>query len=463
MPSKIGYYSTNRYLENIEGIEPFREKVSFRDALIIGQAPDEGLFMPDMIPSLSPDDIFSLKGKPYQESAMLVAESFLAGELDSAVIRQVVDDAYNFTVPLEKVADGRYVMRLDQGPTASFKDFAARMMARLMSRFRDSGRRLNVLVATSGDTGSAVGEAFRGVEGIGVTILYPRGEVSGRQKKQLDTIGGNVQAVSVEGKFDDCQNLVKQAFADAALAGLNLTSANSINFGRILPQIIYYVYACAQLAESGEAVVFSVPSGNFGDALGCEYARRMGLPVQKLVMPTNENDEFPRYLETGIYEKVAPSRACLSNAMNVGHPSNLARFFDLYGGTVDRNGVVHKYPDLAEMRKHIFSASVSDAETKDTIRRVYEQHKVLLEPHGAVGWRGLERYTELHGDTPLAVVLETAHPAKFPDEIKEMLGITPELPPSMKDIDARTGEPVLMSGDYGKLREYLLKNLKARE
>ncbi len=232
------------------------------------------------------------------------------------------------------------------------------------------------------------------------------------------------------GKFDDCQDLVKQAFSDPAFADFNLTSANSINFGRILPQIVYYVYAWAQLARDAEPAVFSVPSGNFGDALGCEYARRMGLPVERLVMPTNENDEFPRFLETGVYEKVSPSKACLSNAMNVGHPSNLARFFDLYGGTVDRNGVVHRMPDVAEMRKRIYSVSISDRETKKTIKRVYDQYKVLLEPHGAVGWRGLEVYLELFGDTPLCVSLETAHPAKFPDEIRELLAIEPDLPQS---------------------------------
>jgi threonine synthase len=351
-------------------------------------------------------------------------------------------------------------MRLDQGPTASFKDFAARMMARLMGALRDPGKRLNVLVATSGDTGSAVGEAFKGVEGIDVTILYPRGEVSGRQKKQLDTIGRNVRAVSVDGKFDDCQNLVKQAFSDPDLGGFNLTSANSINFGRILPQIVYYVWAWSQLSRDGEPAVFSVPSGNFGDALGCEYARRMGLPVEKLVMPTNGNDEFPRFLETGVYAKISPSRACLSNAMNVGHPSNLARFFDLYDGTVDRNGVVHRLPNLNEMRKNIYSVSISDRETKKTIKRIYDQFRVLLEPHGAAGWRGLEVYLELYGDKPLCISLETAHPAKFPDEILELLGINPDLPQGMRDIDERSGEPVFLSVDYGEFRKYLRQHLR---
>ncbi len=463
MASPIRYYSTNRYLDAASGVIPYKDKVSFREALLMGQAPDEGLFMPDRVPLLAVKDILALKDEPYAEFAMLVAEAFVGSELDRDTLSAIVHDAYNYTVPLEPVTDGKYVMRLDQGPTASFKDFAARLMARLMSRFRDRGSKLNVLVATSGDTGSAVGEAFKGVEGISVTILYPRAEVSGRQKKQLDTIGDNVQAVSVDGKFDDCQNLVKQAFADPDLDGLNLTSANSINFGRILPQIVYYVYAYAKLAGPDDEIVFSVPSGNFGDALGCEFARRMGLPVRTLVMPTNENDEFPNYLKTGIYQKVSPSRACLSNAMNVGHPSNLARFFDLYGGTVDRNGAVHRYPDVETMRRHIYSVSVSDGETRETIKRAYDMYGVILEPHGAVGWLGLEKYIRDRGDAKLSVSLETAHPAKFPDEIKDLLGIVPDVPKSMSDIDLRTGEPEFLDNDYGLFREFLRARLTSRE
>ena len=211
------------------------------------------------------------------------------------------------------------------------------------------------------------------------------------------------------------------------------------------------------LREPGEEIVFSVPSGNFGDALGCEYARRMGLPVRKLVMPTNENDEFPRYLESGVYEKVSPSRACLSNAMNVGHPSNLARFFDLYGGNVDRTGSCMSIPNREEMSKYIYAVSISDGETKKTIERVYRDYGVLLEPHGAVGWLGLERYLERFGDTSLCVSLETAHPAKFPSEIEELLGIDPALPQSMQDIDSRTGTAIELSADYEALKAYLLK------
>jgi threonine synthase len=459
----ISYYSTNRYLNNVEGIIPFTGKVSFKEALLKGQASDEGLFMPDTIPLLSLKDIQNLKGKPYSDTALLVAQAFLADEFSPEVLKKVVKDAYNYPVPLEKVKPMAYVMRLDQGPTASFKDFAARMMARLMSNCRPRGERLNILVATSGDTGSAVGEAFKGVAGIDVTILYPETEVSQRQKKQLDTIDGNIQALSVDGKFDDCQNLVKQAFSDSQLVKFNLSSANSINFGRILPQIIYYVYAYAQLAEQGEQAIFSVPSGNFGDALGCEYARRMGLPVAKLIMPTNENDEFPIFMTTGKYSKVSPSRACISNAMNVGHPSNLARFFELYGGTVDRVGKVHRYPDLEEMRRHIFSVSVTDQQTRETIKNVYDRYHVILEQHGAVGWAGLEAYLKTAPDKKLAICLETAHPAKFPEEIQKLLGLAMLLPESMKDLDQREGSAVSIANNYDEFKSYLQKNLKIKE
>ena len=459
----IRYYSTNRHVNNIAGITPFTGGVSFKEALLAGQAPDEGLFVPDAIPQLSTNNISMLRGKPYWQAALLVSQSFLSEEFPPDVLEMIVKDAYNYPVPLEAVYPRTFVLRLDQGPTASFKDFAARLMARWMSHCRPEGERLNILVATSGDTGSAVGEAYKGVPGIDVTILYPAGEVSLMQKKQLDTIGSNVQAICVDGKFDDCQNLVKEAFADKELAGFNLSSANSINFGRILPQIVYYVYAYAQLAEAGEEVIFSVPSGNFGDALGCEYARRMGLPVAKLVMPTNENDEFPVFLTTGKYSKVSPSRACISNAMNVGHPSNLARFFDLYGGTVDRVGLVHRYPDLDEMRRRIFSVSVTDDQTRRTIKSVYERYHVILEQHGAVGWAGLEAYLQKTGDKKIAICLETAHPAKFPEEIKNLLGIEPEAPESLRGLAHREGGAINISKDFVSFKKHLQSHLKIRK
>ncbi|KYC45590.1 MAG: threonine synthase [Candidatus Methanofastidiosum methylothiophilum] len=455
----IKYYSTNRNI-NEAGFVPFKGLVSFKDALMMGQAPDAGLFMPERIPNLSKGELEDLRGKRYFELAHTILEKFLYSDIDSDHLLSLCKQAYNFKIPIERVHDRKYVMRLDQGPTASFKDFAARMMARLMGALKDENKELNILVATSGDTGSAVGEAFKGLSGINVFILYPESEVSGRQKKQLDTIGDNVTTLAVDGKFDDCQNLVKMAFQDKDLTCLNLTSANSINIGRILPQMIYFFYAYLEKSEEGEKALISVPSGNFGNSLGCEFGRRMGLPLHKLIMAVNENDEFPRFLSNGQYQKLSPSKACISSAMNVGHPSNLARFFELYGGTVDKSGKVHKYPDINKMKANIYSTSISDQKTRDTIKNVYEKYKIVLEPHGAVGWAGLESYYCDNGDYPLSISLETAHPAKFPEEVNSLLGFEPELPDSMKDVDRRQGCPIRLENDYLKLKKFLESTLE---
>ena len=237
---------------------------------------------------------------------------------------------------------------------------------------------------------------------------------------------------------------------------MNLTSANSINIGRVLPQSIYYIWSYAQVARAGEPLVFSVPSGNFGNAFGCELARRMGLPLRRLLMPTNANDEFPELLKSGSYRKVEPSRKCISNAMNVGHPSNLARFFDIYGGNIDRTGEVRRLPDLEEMRKRIFSVAVDDRQTRQTIVEVYQRYGVILEPHGAVGWKGLETYLQEEGYAGPAISVETAHPAKFPEEIESLLGVHPSVPPSLRGLEGRKGEPIPLSGDYGSFKDFLL-------
>ena len=282
----------------------------------------------------------------------------------------MLQDAYNYEVPVEKVYDGKYVLRLDRGPTCSFKDFAARLMGRLIQYFlRQEGKEILILTATSGDTGSAVAHAFFGLDNIKVVVLFPEKEVTERQRRQMTTLGKNVFPLAVEGKFDDCQALVKQAFADPDLKGLNLSSANSINIGRLLPQAVYYFYAHSRVAPQGEAVVFSVPSGNFGDLMGGLIALKMGLPVHKYVVATNENDEFPNFMKTGIYEPIRPSKNCISNAMNVGHPSNLARLFSLYGGQMDETGRVSRQPDLQAMRRELYAVSITDEETRNTIRR----------------------------------------------------------------------------------------------
>jgi threonine synthase len=324
---------------------------------------------------------------------------------------------------------------------------------------REAGRELTILTATSGDTGSAVASAFHSVAGIRVLVLFPIAEVSDRQRKQMTTLRDNIRTIAVDGKFDDCQALVKRAFADPALAGIPLSSANSINIGRLLPQSVYYFYAASRVAKPGEPVVFAVPSGNFGDMMGSVIAGQMGLPMRRLVVPVNGNNEFPRFLETGRYEMIEPSLNCLSNAMNVGHPSNLARLVAIYGGQMDETGKIHRAPDMARMQRELFSTSVTDEQTRATIQQAWNDHKLLLEPHGAVGWRGFLDFaaTEPLGDSP-AVVLETAHPAKFPEEIERVLGFSPEVPPSLAALDKLPEDYDQMAAEYGQFKQYLTQN-----
>jgi threonine synthase len=434
--------------------------VTLRDALLIGQAPDRGLYLPRAFPRLAPAEIADFANLSYPEIAGRVLAPYTEGTLAPDELAALCRDAYDFEVPLEPVRglDRVHVLRLDRGPTASFKDFAARLMARLLGRFvREDSRTLTILTATSGDTGSAVAHAFHGIAGIRVVVLFPREEVSTRQRKLMTVLRGNVRCAAVDGKFDDCQALVKGAFADPALKHLPLSSANSINIGRLLPQSVYYFHAAARVAAPGEPVVFVVPSGNFGDMMGAVVARRMGLPVRRLVVPVNGNDEFPRFLATGRYEKIEPSRNCLSNAMNVGHPSNLARLVAVYGGHMDETGAIHRAPDLAAMRRDLFSTAVSDEQTLATMRAAWAEHRLLLEPHGAVGWRGLLDYLAAEPlDGAPAVVLETAHPAKFPDEIRRVLGFDPEVPPTIARAERESEDYDRLEPDYAAFRDYLL-------
>jgi threonine synthase len=440
------YESTNRKAS----------RVSFREALITGQAPDMGLYTPVEVPRLDDRCFESFRDMEYHEIAHSMMMKFLEGEVPSKAVAGMAKESYDFNVPLEKVHDRCYVMRLDRGPTASFKDFAARMMARLMHYFlKLEDREALILTATSGDTGSAVANAFHGFDSIRVVVLFPETEVTGRQRRQMTTLGGNVTTIALDGKFDDCQTLVKKAFADKDLQHLNLSSANSINFGRLLPQSVYYAYAYSKLNEKpGEDIAFSVPSGNFGDLMGGVIAREMGVPVGKFIVATNENNEFPRFLETGEYTPIKPSKACISNAMNVGHPSNLARLFHLYGGWIDEMGVVKKMPDLDKMRRDLWSISVSDKKTREAIKDAYSKHGLLLEPHGAVGWRALEEYMDSAGSV-FAVSLETADPAKFPEEITSVLGFEPEVPESLKGLDGMPEHVEHLPDDYSRLKEFL--------
>lgn len=437
--------------------------VTFSEALLNGIAPDRGLYLPEKIPTISHDEISEFANKQYHEIAFSIINKFVHGQIPVNDLEKICRDAYDFPVPLEKVVDRKYIMRLDQGPTASFKDFAARIMGRLLQYYLEKEHRnLIILTATSGDTGSAIANAFYGLDKIKVVVLFPEKEVTLRQRKQMTTLGKNIQIVSVDGKFDDCQAFAKKAFADPDLAPLNLSSANSINIGRLVPQAVYYFYAYSQLAKLGEEIIFSVPSGNFGDMMGGMFALKMGLPIKKFIIATNDNDAFPTYLNTGKYKIIAPSKNCISSAMNVGHPSNMARLFALYNGIMDEKGAVHKQPDIDKMRKELFSTSISDSRTKDTIKQVYEKFNVLLEPHGAVGWAGLADYfadnPQLDKKEQLSISLETAHPAKFPENIQNVLNIDPELPVSLKGLEKKQENYIKIDLQYSALKDFLLGN-----
>jgi threonine synthase len=452
--SEIKFFSTNGH----------SDRVDFRQALLVGQAPDKGLYMPEDIPVIPLSKISQFSKMSYSEIAYQVVKPYLGDLVADEAFRTMLQDAYNFDVPVEKVYDGKYILRLDRGPTCSFKDFAARLMGRLMQYFlKKDGKSLLILTATSGDTGSAVAHAFFGLENIKVVVLFPEKEVTPRQRKQMTTLGKNVFPLAVDGKFDDCQALVKQAFADSDLKGLNLSSANSINIGRLLPQAVYYFYAYSRTATDGSAIVFSVPSGNFGDLMGGLIAMKMGLPVHKFIAATNENDEFPNFMKTGVYKPIRPSENCISNAMNVGHPSNLARLFCLYGGQMDETGHVNKQPDMEAMREDLFAVSISDEETKRTIKEAYNQYKVLLEPHGAVGWAGLSRYLKDVEDWSPCVSLETADPAKFPEEIVRLTGVNPPLPKAMARLDQLEEHFEKINMSYASLKDYLGRFAKTQE
>ena len=423
MVIKMQFYSTNNN----------SPKKNFQEILFIGQAPDLGLYMPDDIPQIPLDKQMQFQNMSYAEIAREVMYLFLQEEIPLNDLDQLTHDAYDFEIPIIPVGKKKYILKLDQGPTAAFKDFAARMMSRLMRYYLAKGqKKLVILVATSGDTGGAIADAFYGLSNIDIMILYPKNEVSPRQRKQMTSLGKNISAFAVDGKFDDCQALVKQAFADPDLKHIPLSSANSINFGRILPQIVYYFYAASRIAP-GEPIIFSVPSGNFGNLIGGIFAKKMGLPIQKFIVAVNENDSFPKFLKSGNYQKIKPSKACLSNAMNVGHPSNLARLIDLYGGHLDEQGILQKSPDMPALQHDFWSRSVSDAETKEAIVNMYQQNQMIIEPHGAVAWSGLEAFLKEHPVDLPCISFETADPAKFPEAILDLLGIRMVMTENMKN------------------------------
>lgn len=438
--------------------------VTFREALLRGLAPDGGLYIPSSVPGLTSEELDSFMGLQYAELASKIIGKFTGDEISPAELESICSAVYSFSLPVEHIEGSSYILRLDQGPTASFKDFAALLMGRLMQHFLSrENRNIIILTATSGDTGSAVANAFAGLGNIRVIILYPAGEVSDMQRKQMTTFDGNIRVIEINGKFDDCQQLVKNAFMDKSLSGFNLSSANSINIGRLLPQSVYYFKAWSELAKGiADEIIFSVPCGNFGNVAGGLIAAKMGLPVRRFVIATNENNEVPEFLSSGTYEPVVPSKYCISSAMNVGHPSNLARIVSMYGGIMNERGSITKEPDLNLMRRDLYAISVSDEVTRATMKQFYHDYGKLLEPHGAVAWHGLAEYLKTIENPESkgipGVCLETAHPAKFRDEIRSLLNVDPIVPDSLTAIEFKKEEYISLENNYPLLKDFIIKN-----
>ena len=435
----IYYHSTNN----------LNEQTGFRDAILNGIASNFGLYMMkrDDLPKLSISDIQAMESKSYAEIAYQVLLPFVLPDIGENDFADLLTDAYDqsvIPVDIEAVTGNTYILWLSRGPTYSFKDFAARFIGRVLNHFlRHNDLKRIVVVATSGDTGGAVAHALLGLNNVSSVIFFPRGSISDEQRRQMTTLGGNIHAFAVNGDFDVCQEMAKALLSDRSFAkdlfndADRFTSANSISLGRLLPQAVYPFFAYARLGIGGDPLIVSIPSGNFGDMMGTVLAKGMGLPLKKIVIGVNENREFPDFLSTGTY-RVKPSIWSPSTAMIVSNPSNFARLVEYYGGHVyDKRdetsgevtapGVITRMPDLEAMKRDIFAISVSNEEHYKTIRRVYRKLNLMLEPHGAVGWRALEVYNDGKHTEP-AVVYETADPGKFPEDIHKALGITPVIP-----------------------------------
>ena len=402
--------------------------------------------MPTSIPQLPQSFFDTIEDKSFPEIAFEVAKTLIGDEIPADDLKALIEDAVNFEAPVVNIHDNINVLELFHGPSFAFKDFGARFMSRIMSYFhKKNDKNINILVATSGDTGSAVGTGFLGIDGIHVTILYPSGKVSLNQEKQLTTLGQNITALEVDGVFDDCQRLVKSAFLDKELTSkLNLSSANSINIARLVPQSFYYFWAYAQLKKQGKPIVFCVPSGNFGNICGGLIAQKMGLPVEKFIASTNVNDIVPHYLETGLFE-AKPSKSTISNAMDVGNPSNFPRMIALFDN------------DYNKVTEHIVGKSYDDDETKLAMKEVYDKHGYVMCPHTAVGYLGLTSYLDESASKATGVLLSTAHPAKFDDVVDPILDTKIEMPPQLKAISERKKVAIQMSGDFEDFKAYLLK------
>lgn len=430
------YYSTNKNAP----------EVSLQEAVVKGLAPDNGLYMPETIKELPQSFFENIGNMSFQEIAYTVADAFFGEDIEPDTLKSIVYDTLSFDTPVVHVKDNIYSLELFHGPTLAFKDVGGRFMARLLGYFikKQGQKDVKVLVATSGDTGSAVANGFLGVEGIHVYVLYPKGKVSQIQECQFTTLGRNITAIEIDGTFDDCQALVKTAFLDEELnRKLNLTSANSINVARFLPQAFYYFHAYAQLAKQGKTgnVVFSVPSGNFGNITAGLIAKRMGLPVTRFIAANNSNDIFYKYLQTGEYNP-RPSVQTIANAMDVGNPSNFVRVLDLYGKS------------LNEIKRDISGEWYNDDCIKKIVKATYDETGYLLDPHGACGYQALK--DELQPGEK-GVFLETAHPAKFLETVESIIGRQVAIPEKLQAFMKGEKQSVDMSKEFADFKQYLLK------
>jgi threonine synthase len=431
------YYSTNGKTEMVD----------LREAVVKGLAADNGLFMPERIVALPTTFYEQIDKLSFQDIAFTVAQAFFGEDVDADALRTIVNETLAFDCPVVPVQANRYALELFHGPTLAFKDVGARFMARLLSHFvgQDHKQTINVLVATSGDTGSAVANGFLGVEGVNVYVLYPKGKVSTIQESQFTTLGQNITAIEVDGVFDDCQALVKQAFMDKELnEQLLLTSANSINVARFLPQAFYYFYAYAQMKRQSlhSELVFCVPSGNFGNITAALFAHRMGLPVKRFIAANNANDVFYQYLQTGKYQP-KPSVQTIANAMDVGNPSNFARIYDLYGGN---------HHTISQL---IAGFRFNDDEIRATIRDCFQQTGYVLDPHGACGYKALQLSLSKneHG-----VFCETAHPAKFKETVDAVLPAPINVPERLARFMQGHKQTHPMNNSFDKFKAFLLQN-----
>ncbi|MCB9305047.1 MAG: threonine synthase [Lewinellaceae bacterium] len=425
-------------------------RVTFQEALFKGLPADKGLYMPSALPVLPEDFIQRLEKYSFQEIAFRIAEHLLMGEIPGNALEAIIEQAVSFPAPLVELDSNTFILELFHGPSMAFKDFGARFMAQTMAYFnKETDRDLYILVATSGDTGGAVAAGFHNTPGIHVVILYPSGKVSPLQEKQLTTLGGNVAALEVMGTFDDCQALVKQAFLDEDLnTAMRLSSANSINIARLIPQSFYYFEAWKELPHYDLPVVFSVPSGNFGSLTAGLMAKKMGLPVSRFLAATNANKVVPEYLETGKYNP-RPSVRTISNAMDVGAPSNFARMQDLYSSTWNA------------MRADIAGFSFSDEQTRDAMQALEKKNGYMLDPHGAVGFLAFREYQK-HVEPVQGIILETAHPAKFREDVSQIFGHEIDLPLRLLELTDKQKISVVIPPVYSAVKDWLMEYSKGR-